>query len=182
MPDIFEPNCAEEEIALKDMTRVSFIILSLILVSAAIGGVQESEAKKKTLKLGVPKTEQKAQPGEGWIEADSIVLEECRGLLEFSGFDKPYNSRKETFLITNSTGRYIAGVKVKIEYHDLQERMINAREETIVRNIPPGETRMVSLKAFDPQSTLYYHRSRAPRYGGQPFTVRIILQKVLLPK
>ncbi|MDE6811264.1 MAG: hypothetical protein K2J15_02820 [Muribaculaceae bacterium] len=157
-----------------------FFITAMVI----LGGGSAIQAKKNTLRLSAPKSAKKEQSDIcSYLTADSLTTVNIGAMIEFSGFDKPYNSRKETFLITNHSQRYLAGVVVRIEYFDSHKRMINAREEEIIKPVPPGETRFVTIKSFDPQSTLYYHRSRPPRNGGgQPFTVGISLVRVLLPK
>lgn len=176
-------------LSLKTFRKFSIRSLGLslcvvFLAATLVSWPTDIEAKKSTLRLTPPKKEKKSNQNsiKNWIEADSVLLDATSPQIEFSGYDKPYNSKKETFLFSNNSSRYIAGAVVKIEYFDLQDRMINAREETIIKSIPPGETRLIAIKSFDPQSTLYYHRSRAPRSGGQPFDVKISILSLLLPK
>lgn len=171
------------------MKKARITILHLIaamgvLLAASIafpGG-----AKKTKLQLVQPSKTKSSTPSytdkKRFLEADSVEIEELRPDISFSGFDKPYNSKKETFLITNNSNCYIGALKVRIEYYDMQERMIHVREEQIYTPLPAEETRMITLKAFDPQSTLYYYLSRPPRNSGQPFTVKIRLLSLYFPK
>lgn len=156
------------------------ILIAVILTYSSIS----PEAKKTTLRLKTPKSANNAHaPERQYIQADSILSAEIGSRIGFSGFDKPYNSKKETFLISNNSDHHLAGIALRIEYFDSQQRMIHARLEEIIRSIPAGETRFISIPAFDPQSTLYYHLSKAPRKGGgQPFHVKITPTAILLPK
>lgn len=119
----------------------------------------------------------RAQP----LEADSILFSEVSPQIGYSGYDKPYSSRKESFLITNSSGQHISGVEVRIVYKDMEGRMLNSRDEMILTEIPPGETRHVSINSFDKQSTFYYINSKSPKTGSQPFEIGITTLRVFVP-
>lgn len=148
-------------------------------------------AKKITLKMESPTaTSAKGNKGKGDysgynpepLEADSIQFFHWAPGISFSGYDKPYNSNRETFLITNDSPQHVSAIEVRLTYRDLQGRMLHSRDEKITIAIPPGETRQTSIKSFDTQSTYYYTKSRPPRNGGQPFEVSIIPIKLFIPR
>ena len=83
--------------------------------------------------------------------------------IQVSGYDKPLRTNRETFLVTNSTARHIAGISITITYMDMQGRQLHARTDTLTADIPEGETRMIHLSTWDPQHSYYYHRGQQPR-------------------
>lgn len=162
--------------------------LHIALLIFMIPAVLPSGAKKTSMKMKTPdsitrmaqkrKNSYNAEP----VQADSLTFAAVAPHITFSGFDKPYNGRRETFLVSNGSDRHISGLEIRIVYLDLQDRMLHSRDEEIMINIPSGETRQVSLKSFDSQSTYYYIKSRPPRSGGQPFYVKINPVKVFFPR
>lgn len=103
------------------------------------------------------------------------TLEEWRDLIRFSGFDKPYNSTKETFLVTNNGPEFLGKIEIRLTYSDLEGRMLHSRTMTLNADVPPGQTRQLTVKSFDTQKSYFYHKSKSPRTGGQSFTVSIEL-------
>lgn len=154
------------------MKKLIPILLLIILIIP-------SPAKKTTLRL---KSDIKKSTSYAPVQADSLTFLQLARGITFSGFDKPAASRKETFLITNNSPRYIKAIEVEIIYSDPQGRMLHSRRELLSTPIPSGETRQVSIKSFDPQGTLYYIKSKPPKTGGQQFQVKINPTKILLPR
>ncbi len=173
-------------------------LLCLLSIMTALCAVFYVPAKKTQLKLKSPGQKSvvngKNARGRGKsgspevngsncsVEADSLLFESISGKIMYSGFDKPYNSRTESFLITNSSDTNISGVTVQLTYNDMSGRMIHSRTENIMVDVPAGETRYVSVKSFDTNSTLYYKNSKAPRKGGQPFNVTISTVSIYVPE
>ncbi|MDE5924158.1 MAG: hypothetical protein K2G75_02435 [Muribaculaceae bacterium] len=152
-------------------------IFGLAMSPTDIAGFHaECMAKKQSLKLKNPgAAKREIHPNLQPLEIDSTAIAAIADSIVFAGFDHPATSRKETFLVTNNSPLTLINPKVRITYTDLDDRMLHAREEELKLEIPPGETRQAVITAFDPQSTLYYYKSKAPRNGGQPFKVSIIL-------
>ncbi len=158
---------------------LSIIILVLLIGPAAM-------PKKTALKLKAP-VESKGKKGNrpeiGPLEGDSLEFSGLIGEISFSGFDKPASSRRETFLISNSSGQHLKGVEVRILYRDPEGRMLHSREEKIMIDIPAGETRQADIRSFDTQQTYYYRLSRPPkRSAAQPFDVEITPIRIFLPR
>lgn len=140
------------------------------------------DAKKIKLHLSTPKTSQlhkshnhsnNKNPELLPVETDSISQ-----YIKFYGFDKNANSVKESFYICNESESYIGEINLSIIYRDLNGRMLHCREERVITDIPPHETRMIIIPALDRQRNLYYHKSKPPRKGGMPFKVEIYLKSV----
>lgn len=164
------------------------LLISLLPIIFLIGASPHGIAKKLRTRL-TPKKESftlnstslsKRDSTESIIiePADSATMEEITTKIIFSGFDKPAGSLRETFCITNSSDLLIRSLTVSLIYSDPQGRMLHQRSETINVEIPPGETRTVNIKSYDPQRTLYYIKSRPPRNGGQPFIISITLESI----
>lgn len=168
---------------------LAFAILAGLSIPLCDSGIN---AKKVTTKLNPPAAQKgrnrnssrsgNLQEERIRIKTDSATLSLLKPMLEFSGFDKPASSAKETFLITNNSDTEIVGLLLEITYLDLQGRMIHRRNSDITVSIPPAETRMVELPTFDVQKSLYYKESNPPsRYKSSiPFDVRISVKEIYL--
>lgn len=130
--------------------------------------VVEQKSSDKSRKL-MPKTE----------ELDSIRVAQLADSITFAGFDKPLQSTRETFFVTNNTPIPIAWIALDITYLDMDGRMLHRREVRIDIDLPQGETRLASVKSFDLQKSLYYHRSHtSKRSTAIPFTVEIAVRGI----
>ena len=56
--------------------------------------------------------------------------------IRLSGYDKPVNARKESFLITNESPLAITGASLKITYRDMKGRMLHSRTASLKCNVP----------------------------------------------
>lgn len=149
-------------------------VIALLMCGAA-------EAKKVKTKFKTPsstQTEKKGVSKRMPEPLDSAELAAIIPQIELSGYDKTTQSTKESFLLTNNSERNIAGMVIELTYIDLQGRMIHKRDETVKYNVPPGETRMISIRTFDEQKTLYYKNSTPPRSGGMPYSVDIKINSI----
>lgn len=153
--------------------RLVFIIVLLMC------GMIEAKKVKTTFKTPSSTQTEKKGVSKRIPEAlDSVELAAIIPQIELSGYDKTAQSAKESFLLTNNSEHNIAGMVIELTYTDLQGRMIHKREETVKYNVPQGETRMISIRTFDEQKTLYYKNSTPPRSGGMPFNVDIKITSV----
>lgn len=109
---------------------------------------------------------------------DTIVPDS--GMIAIAGYDKPLNSRKETFFVTNHYARSLKSLTVELNYYDMQSRQLHSAVHSIVCEIPKGETRQVQVKSWDVQSGFYYYLSAKPRRQATPFIVKQRVLKVVL--
>ncbi|MCM1519251.1 MAG: hypothetical protein NC098_00495 [Lachnoclostridium sp.] len=94
--------------------------------------------------------------------------------VRISGYDKPLNSRKEAFLVTNLCADTIEGLLLELDYLDLKGRQLHQEKYSADCSIPPGETRQIIKPSWDVQNSFYYHLGKQPRIAGvTPFKVRI---------
>lgn len=94
--------------------------------------------------------------------------------IAFSRFDKPVESRNETFLVSNNTDCRLLRISLKIEYFLADAGKIHMRHISIDCDIPPHQTRQLSIRSFDLQQTYRYTGSRVPpRRQAVPFDVKL---------
>lgn len=143
------------------------------------------EGKKVKNSLKIEK-ESKVNKSESQISGREIILADTLSstpafedliknltMISFSGYDKEPNSNLESFFIVNPSGKTITGMEVRIDYLDMQNRMIHSR--TIKDNcyVPAGETRRFDFKSWDTQHTYYYYLGNEPKRVATPFKVKI---------
>lgn len=141
----------------------------LIFVMLGIGITTQLEcsaATKKGYKLKTPKASA-SEEDDRMVSGSFMVASQCEDCnhgyrleqVVYSGFDKPRNSKYETFFITNNTDRVLTGVNLYIEYLTLDGRMLHKRFYPLRCYIPAGETRQVELKSWDTQHSFVYEKS-----------------------
>lgn len=149
----------------------------MLIVSALLIGTYTTGIAKKTgYKL---KTEKSDTKQEEMVRGSFMVASQCDDCnngyhlsqITFSGFDKPQQSNRETFFITNNTDRTMTGVVLYIEYLTPDGRQLNKSFYRLSCNIPAGETRIAEIPTWDKQNSFYYEKSKKSRSGGTPFTV-----------
>lgn len=114
------------------------------------------------------------------VVADTVVPDS--GKVVISGFDKPLRSSRETFFVSNHYDRPISSIAVQLAYFDMDGRRLHASDKVIHCSIPPGETRQLSVKAWDSQHSFYYHLSVKPRRDrATPFMVKHRIVYVTMP-
>lgn len=163
---------------------ISIFSKSLLIYLLVGCGVDNTAAKKVKLNLKAESYVEKSSSAKKsklqpqYHQLDSIKLNEVKPLIKFYGFDKNASSSDETFFIVNNSDIDVKKLDVTIIYSDMQNRMLHRREETIDQDIPANETRMVSIRSFERQHSLYYYKSKPPRKGGMPFKVEIFIRSV----
>ena len=100
---------------------------------------------------------------------------QCRlSQVTFRGFDKPVESRVETFFVINTAPYRLTRLTVRMDYFGSDGEKMHSRECVIDCDIPAGEQRQVSVPSFDRQQTYRYLHSRVPpRRAASTFTVRL---------
>ncbi len=150
-------------------------ILSLLLILFAVSVAVDAERTTRH-RLDV-----KPQNTTVKIVADTIIPDS--GKIVIAGFDKPLRSSRETFFVTNHYERTVSSLMVTFAYYDMNNRQLHSSTHTITCYIPAGETRQLSVKAWDTQQSFYYYQSVKPkRNPATPFSVKHnILNLTLLP-
>lgn len=103
-------------------------------------------------------------------------------LVEINGYDKPLRSRRETFFVTNGGKKSIAEMAFTITYYDTSRRMLHKASHTVELDVPPTQTRQVSLRSWDPQFAFYYIRSAVPERAQKatPYEVSISVDTIFV--
>ncbi|MCH5229554.1 MAG: hypothetical protein J1F12_06120 [Muribaculaceae bacterium] len=101
---------------------------------------------------------------------DKELLSELRKVV-FTGYEKEPNSKWESFLIVNPSERLITGFEIKIDYLDMNNRMLHSRNIRESCYVPKGETRKIDITSWDTQHTYYYYLGNEPRKVATPFKV-----------
>lgn len=164
--------------------KVFVIISGLILVFACIL-TPSADAKKIKSSFAVEKKSGKSDPkvtlltGREIVLSDSLSdLKESDGIFQelnkisFVGFDKESGSNFESFIIKNEGTQRLRGFKVRVDYLDLQGRMLHSRTVEDTCLVPAGETRRIDVKSWDKQHTFYYYLGNVPRKVATPFKVK----------
>lgn len=162
------------------------IIAPISLIIAIVSLDAEAKKVKQSLKVSKEKTtssQTDEQPERRQLPADKnsyIILadgsqaEFCPDSISFSGYEKEANASLETLLITNAGNVSIAGVKFKIIYKDIKERMFHSRTVTQNCHIPADETRRIDFKSWDKQKSYFYYLGNEPRKVATPYKVEIV--------
>ena len=106
-------------------------------------------------------------------EIDRKVYDELRHVT-FAGYDKEPNSSRESFIVVNPTSQELLGFEVKINYLDMQGRMLHSQIVSKMVEVPAGESRKVDNPSWDTQHTYYYHLGNEPKKVATPFQVIFI--------
>ena len=150
--------------------RYSIVILALTI---AIFNCLAQRTTRKNLKL--------KEVADTTIVCDTLRNTDTH-IIEISGYDKPLNSNKETFFVSNRGEATIVSIGITLNYFDSQERQLHKTTKTIHCSIPPGETRLLSIPSWDKQNSFYYHRSAQPRRQATPYSVTHSIDFVVTSK
>lgn len=155
------------------------ILLSLsifVLITLPIGAKKIKNSfyigKETKLKNNTPKN---LFSGRNIVLTDTLHYSEegIKSLysVKFSGYDKEVNSYLESFIITNPSEFTITGYEVRIDYLDLQDRLLHSKNVKELCEIPPKESRRIDIKSWDTQHTFYYYLGNEPKKVATPFKV-----------
>ena len=152
-------------------------IAILILVSLAMTAVGKVKTTRKGLRSDA------VQVGE-WVltdanggtvdtlGGDTAQVKFKQGAIAIKGYVKRASDMRESFLITNKTGRRIS---------DTQGGMIHEREVNVACDLKDGETKQVSVPSFDKHRSFYYYAGDKPRKRATPFVVQVRILSYDIP-
>lgn len=153
----------------------------IIFVCLSVWGFADARKVKNSFRVDKErKTSKRTTPVIEGMEiciADSIgesFDREIYGKLEkcsFAGYDKEPNSNIESFILINESPYLITGYNLRIDYLDMQGRMLHSRTVKEPCYVPGGETRRFDIKSWDTQHTYYYYLGNEPRKVATPFQV-----------
>lgn len=159
-----------------------YFLLTAVLVLYLFFGCDFAVAKKIKNSFVIEKESRKnTKPTDQQIPGVKIELSDSltvksqeRGNLfnvSFAGYDKEPNSNRESFIIVNPTALTLTGYSVKIDYLDMQGRMLHSRTLTQGCLVPEGESRRIDVASWDTQHTYYYYLGNEPKRVATPFQV-----------
>ena len=139
--------------------RTLFVILTLLMLAFNCDAQRTTRKNLKAKKMV-----------ETTVVCDTITTAPD-SVVAITGYDKPLNSTKETFFTTNKGERTIVGINITFNYFDNQNRQLHQVTNMVKCNIPPGETRQLSISSWDKQKAFYYYRSPQPHRQATPYSV-----------
>ncbi|MCM1378057.1 MAG: hypothetical protein NC097_07000 [Clostridium sp.] len=162
-----------------------FTAIALISIAYSFWENNHVSAKKIALKL---KTDRKASARKNHnlieltaSESDTLLRDTIFNKIVITGYDKPATSSKESFFLTNNSGRKIASIEIEIIYQTMDGRRLDRVVREIKKTIPQGETTKIDLQAWDTQRSFHYHKSAASRQRAtMPYDVIITPTKITL--
>lgn len=93
----------------------------------------------------------------GNIPAATVtVTDPDTSAIAIAGFDKPVDSRTESFFIINRTHHTLTGITVTLTYSDTSGRQLHQATHRVECDIPPGHTRQATVPSWDRQQSFYY--------------------------
>lgn len=110
--------------------------------------------------------QRQVQPDAGCAvyEVDTICGDAVGGAVVISGYDKPLRSSRETMFVTNNdTLSTIVRLVLTLDYTDDFGQQLHRRSQSVTAQIPPCQTRIISIPAWDTQQTFYYRGSNPPK-------------------
>lgn len=139
------------------------------------------EARKIKNTLVITKDVKDSKISQSEFEGSQIILSDTFpsdlkkkfSEIMFAGFEKEPNSTKESFILVNNTDEEITGFEIKIDYLDMQDRMLHSRVIGMDCMVPPGESRKFDIRSWDTQRTYFYYLGNEPKRVATPFKVKI---------
>ena len=143
-----------------------FVVLALML-SACLITTARTRTTQKGLQAGT-------QPVNvivtDTLDCDTTLIDSHD--IAINGYNKRASDSRETFFITNNTTHRISNLKILLRYYTVNDhRMLHQREVTIGQEFKPGETRQVSVTAWDRQHLFYFYAGPKPRKSSTPYSV-----------
>lgn len=144
-------------------TVISFLLMLLL-------GVSDLASSARTVTTRRKLTPVKTVAETGGVPADTLAL--FADSVSLAGYDKKLRSTRETFFLVNRSCHHLLHVNLTFVYYDLRGQMLHSATVGVDCDIPPGETRQLSVPAWDVQHLYFYRDSPAPRVPATPYTVR----------
>ena len=107
--------------------------------------------------------------------ADTIAGDDIDFAVNFTGYEKPLRSARESVIVNNvdTLFRTLTAVIFRIDYYTMNGTQLHSRQLTLPVDVPAGESRMLTFKTWDVQRLFYYHLNKPTRTTAQatPYTV-----------
>ena len=141
-------------------STIKRILLLLTLMPALIAGAKEN-TKRKNLTPADKGVKQET------VAIDSVIVDDAlqftEGIVTMKGYSKLTGANKESFMLVNHSNLHLSGLEIRFKYTDLDGAIIHERTATVECDLPPFQSRQVSIKSFDEGHRFYYYRSKAQK-------------------
>lgn len=164
--------------------RFLYVLIAGLCLCYGFSSIEAKKVKNTLIVKKDKKTSGQIIESEGYeiniadsLASDSVVVSDTMTTLRkvsFAGYDKEPNSNLESFMIINPSSLTIIGFEVKVNYLDMQDRMLHSRIIKENCEVPPGETRRMDIKTWDKQHAYYYYLGNRPKRVATPFKVEFI--------
>lgn len=105
---------------------------------------------------------------------DTIVPRREREVI-LRGYDKPNAAVRESFFAVNNTADSLTlgGMEIELTYIAMDGRMLHRVTRWVPCDIPPGQTRSLSIPTWDINHAFHYYLTPAPkRKPSEPYRVK----------
>lgn len=130
-----------------------------------------AQGRTRTTQKGLRNTTLPVQvlPADSTLGPDSLMVDPRA--VSLRGYNKRAGDAKESFFVTNHTGRRMSHVTLLLRYASMQGELLHERTVTIPVQLRPGQSQLVSITSWDVQRLFYYYAGPKPRKEATPFTV-----------
>jgi hypothetical protein len=158
------------------MKRLPLLIATLALAALTLASMPRKQRTASSARLRVIPTATTPLP------SDAVVPDS--GAVRLSGYDKTNAATCESFFVTNADSSLtLIKLYVTLDYTDLSGRALHSRNEAVACDVPAGQTRQLTIPAWDRQHSFHYYRSTAPkRKASEPFRVTSRVDSVIYQK
>lgn len=148
------------------------IVISLLVLLVVAFAGEAQRTTRRNLKE-IPEVDTVAV-----VKTDTLLNADVNVII-LSGYDKPLSSHRETFFVTNNGSATVISIGVTFDYRDSKSRQLHSVTTSVDCEIPPGETRQLSIPSWDKQKSFYYYRSAKPRRQATPYSVSHTINHVI---
>ena len=143
--------------------RAILLFIVAILVALSVSARKQRTGPSRLTPVSEP-VEEQVLTDTSLVIFDTIIAP-SKSHLRFSGYDKPNRATRETFFVTNNLpdSATVTEIEVEFTYMDMQNRMLHRQSHTIGCEIPPGQTRKLSVRSWDTNNAFHYYRSEPPK-------------------
>lgn len=154
---------------------VAVFIIALLVPIYMLPDIHARRINTKSV-TGSSNRRQTTQPQGGTYEIPADKLPDYNGCdtcgIYISGFDKPTFSDYESFFVVNHSDYHLARITGTLTYYSANGEMYTSRRIEKNIDVPPGETRHISIRSWDTQHSFRYLYSTPGTKRVNTFTVK----------
>lgn len=155
----------------KSLRTIVTLVAAALALLLSLPGESQNTTRQGRLRAREAAQTQSSEPA-----GSRVIVSPDQQVLRVSGYDKPLRSRRETFFASNrGSTDTIHALILTMTYSDADGKMLHKRHERVSCEIPPQETRQLSLRSWDTQQAFYYVRSEVPTRAQQATSFDVVL-------